>query len=347
MRIFLTGATGFIGQELVRAMRARAWDVTALVRDDTSSPSRWLSSHGVTLHRGDVTRPDGLAAAMRGVDVVLHNAGVYEYGADAALARRMRAVNVDGTATVLGAAVEAGVPRTVYVSTVWALGVHTGTQPADESKRHDGRFLTAYERSKHDAHQVALTMRARGLPLVIAIPNAVVGANDHSIFGYLLRLYLMGRLAPVAWGADAIFPAVDVRALAEGLCLAAERAPIGEDFLFCGAPQTTREIFGHWARHAGGSRHMVFLPRWLARPQMALMEPLLRAAGLPAFLSRETVDVGSSGLNYSAAKAHRMLGWPHPETGAMWDRIVAEERKLVESRRGFLERLRPQAVVPD
>lgn len=346
MRVLLTGATGFIGQALVRALRARGWDVTALVRRPDAAQAQWLKRQGCTLAVGDVTSESGLREAMTGADVVIHNAGVYELGASAAERERMDAVNVRGTELVLGAAHAAGVPRTVYVSTVWALGPSEAGTVADESHRHPGTFLSAYERSKVQAHEAALRWRARGLPLVIAMPNGVVGANDHSVFGHFLRLYLLGAMPPVAFSGDSVYTFVDVTALAEGIALAAERAEPGADYLFCGEPTTIRALFGLWARHPGGMQVRWWAPRWFMRPQMALMEPLLHAAKVSAFLSRETVDVSAAHLNYSSARARRELGWTHPAPEPMWDRIVVRERELMAQRQGFLARLRPQAVVP-
>ena len=351
MKVFLTGATGFIGQALVRALRRRSWNVRALVRDVNGAPARWLSEKSVQLVPGDVTQPEGLRQAVAGSDVVLHNAGVYEFGSDAALRARMEAVNVQGTANVLGAALEAGVARTVYVSTVWAMGA-SGLLPApaevkDETQRHSSVYLTPYERTKAEAHQVALALRDRGLPLVIGMPNAVSGANDHSIFGYLLRLYLLHAMPPLAWSASAVFSFVEVDALAEGLCLAAEKAPMGADYIFSGEPTTIRGLFGLWSRYPGGMKHLLWLPHWLARLVMLPLEPLQRAVGLPAFLSREAVEASRAHLDYTAAKARRELGWSHPAPDAMWESIVLRERELVARRRGFLGRLKPQAVIPD
>lgn len=346
MHVFLTGATGFIGQSLVRALRRREWPVDALVRDPDGAPARWLAAQGCRLVRGDVTRAEGLADAMRGAEVVIHNAGVYELGASRRERERMQAVNVQGTENVLGAALAADVARTVYVSTVWALGSSgtDATRAADETHRHDGRYRTAYERSKAEAHQVALRWRAGGLPLVIAMPNGVVGPNDHSVFGYFLRLYLMGLMPPAACGRDMVCALVDVEALAEGLCLAAEKAAVGQDYLFCGPPQSIGEMFAHWARHPGGMRPRLWLPRGLMRAQFALCEPLLRALGLPAFLSRDAVDCTRANLNYSAARARRELGWDHPGAEEMWDRIVREQRALMATRSGVRPRLRHLAV---
>jgi nucleoside-diphosphate-sugar epimerase len=349
MKVFLTGGTGFIGQAIVRAMRGRGWEVHALVRDVKSAPARWLAEKGSTLVTGDVTRLEGLADAMAGMDVVMHNAGVYELGADAAARERMQQVNVNGTDQVLGAALHAGAPRTVYVSSVVALGASSyAPEPAtvkDETHRPDGRYLTPYNRSKAEAHQVALAWRAKGLPLVIAMPNAVVGANDHSIFGSFLRMHLAGIMSPIAFGGDAMLTFVDVHALAEGLCLAAERAPIGEDYIFSGEPLTIGAMFELFERYPGGMKVRLQLPRWFMRPQMMLVEPLQRAVGLPAALSRDTVDQSRGHFNYSSAKAQRELGWTHPGVDEMWDRIIRHERELMADRRGFLNILRHQSVV--
>jgi dihydroflavonol-4-reductase len=351
MKVFLTGGTGFIGQAIVRTMCGRGWELHALLRDVKGAPARWLAEKGCTLVPGDVTRREGLVEAMAGMDLLMHNAGVYELGADAATRERMQQVNVNGTDHVLGAALQAGVPRTVYVSSVVALGASGyAPEPAtarDETHRPDGRYLTPYNRSKAEAHQVALAWRAKGLPLVIAMPNAVVGANDHSVFGYFLRMHLAGAMLPMAFGGDATLGFVDVNALAEGLCLAAEKAPIGEDYIFSGEPITIRAIFEHFARHPGGRKVRFWLPRWFMRPQMLLLEPLQRVVGLPAFMSRDTVDQSRGHFNYSSAKAHHDLGWTHPGVDEMWDRIIRRERELMAERRGFLNKLRHQSVVDD
>jgi dihydroflavonol-4-reductase len=351
VRIFLTGGTGFIGQALVRAMRRRGWTIDALVRDPQGAPALWLHAQGCTLVAGDVTDGTGLAQAMAGADVVLHNAGVYEFGASASQRLRMQQVNVYGTDAVLGAALAAGIARTVYVSTVWALGASgrppEPAWPKDETQRHQRGYLTAYEHSKSEAHQLALAWRAKGLPLIIAMPNAVVGANDHAVFGYFLRLHLLGAMPPFGFGDDTVMSMVQVDALAEGLCLAAEKAPIGEDYLFCGEPISIRALFELWSRYPGGMRPRIWLPRGLMRWQVALLEPLQRALGLPAFLSRDTVDASRAHLNYSAAKARRDLEWKHPAIGEMWEQIVRDERALMGQRSGFLNKLRHQPLVPD
>lgn len=349
MNVFLTGGTGFIGQALVGCIRRRGWPLKVLVRDTQSAAARWIATKGASLVRGDVTSRDGLATDITGTDVLIHNAGVYELGVNTAAVDRMNAVNVQGTDNILGAAYAAGVPRVVYVSTAWALGP-SGYPPEtsvakDENWHHDGRFMTAYDRSKTKAHEVALRWREKGLPLVTVMPNGVVGPNDHSIFGYFLRLVMLGGMPPLAWGGDTVFCPVEVQALAEGLCRATEIAPVGQDYLFCGPSVSVRELFALWGRKTGRRTPRWYLPRGFMRPQVALMEPIQRAMGLPAFLSRESVDVSRAHLHYSSAKVQRDLGWTHPDGDLMWDPIIHRERELMSARKGFLNKLRHQSVV--
>ena len=124
-----------------------------------------------------------------------------------------------------------------------------------------------------------------------------------------------------------------------------ETAPAGEDSLFCGPRHTLRELFDLSGRKTGKRVPRWYLPRWFLRPQMALMEPLQRMAGLPAFMSRDAVDATRAHLDYSSAKAQRELGWKHPDADSMWDPIIRRERELMAARQGFLNKLRHQPLV--
>ena len=349
MNVFLTGGTGFIGQALVARILTRGWSLKVLVRDPQALAARWIETQGATLVQGDVTRAAELTAALKQSDVLIHNAGVYELGANRATVARMNNVNVQGTDAMLSAAYVAGVPRVVYISSVWALGP-SGYAPSpsvakDETWNDDAPYVTAYQRSKAEAHKLALDWRRMGLPLITAMPNAVVGPNDHSIFGYFLRLMMLGGMSPMAWGADGVYSLVEVNALAEGLCLAAEKGAIGEDYLFCGPSTSMGELFSLWAQKTGRAAPRWYLPRGFMRPQMAMMEPIQRMMGLPAFLSRDTVDTSRAHLDYSSLKAQRELGWTHPDLESIWDPIIQKERELMAARNGVLNKLRHQPVV--
>src|SRR5215510_1384319 len=222
MRVLLTGGTGFIGQALARSIRNRGWQLAALVRRPDTMAARYLGTLGAALIPGDVTERESMRAAMPRADLMIHNAGVYAFGGDLGFRQRMRAANVAGTENTLGLALELRVPRSIYVSSTLATGA-TGIEPCDETYVRRAPCATEYERTKTDAHEIALRMRERGLQLIIACPNQVVGPNDHSVFGYLLRMYLLYLLPPLAWDPDTIQSHVHVRALAEGIALIAEK----------------------------------------------------------------------------------------------------------------------------
>jgi dihydroflavonol-4-reductase len=346
MRVFLTGGTGFIGQPLAKALLRRGWSLTALVRKPDSPPAQALGTMGAQLATGDVTERESMRAAMSGAEIVVHNAGQYEYGLDSAGKQRMHRVNVDGAENVLGLAHELGIPRTIHVSTIQAFG-ETGPQPRDETFTRQVPCRTTYEQSKTDAHEVARKYQQRGLPLIIVCPHAVIGANDHSPLGYLLRLYINRLMPPIGWSPNSIFCYVELHDLAEGIALAAEKGRIGETYFLCGEPRSLRETFNCWGKRPGALLPRVWLPAGLAALLLAPLEPLQRMLGLPAFLSRETVLGGATNWNYSSEKAKRALGWTHCSAEAMWFATIEREMQLLSRRKtqNLIQRLKPLETV--
>ena len=342
MRIFLTGGTGFIGQRLTKALVAQGWDVVALVRKPNAPQACALTQFGAQCVRGDVTDRGSMSVPMGDADVVIHNAGHYEFGLNAAGKRRMQAVNVGGTDNVLGLALALGVRRVIYVSTVLALG-DSGPRIRDETFERVSPCRTTYERTKTEAHAIAREYQRRGLPMVIICPNAVIGANDHSVFGYFLRLYVNRMMPPMAWCPKTMFSAVEVDDLARGITLAVDRARPGETYFFAGEPKSFREHFGIWAKKPGAFRVRVWLPPSLMRLAFWPLESLQRAAGLPAFMSRETVSAGATNLYYASEKAKQELGWTHRTAEEMWFKTVEGELELLQKRkkRDLVSRLNP------
>lgn len=346
MKVFLTGGTGFIGQPLTKSLLGRGWSVTALVRKPDSPQAQALGKMGAKLVTGDVTERESMRAAMSGAEIVVHNAGQYEYGMDSAGKQRMRAVNVDGTENVLSLAHELSVPRTIYVSTVQAFG-ETGPQLRDETFTRQVPCCTTYEQTKTDAHEVARQYQQRGLPLIIVCPHQVIGPNDHSPFGYFLRLYINRVMPPMGWSPNSTFCCVEVNDLAEGIALAAEKGRIGETYILCGEPQSFREILACWSKKPGAFSPRLWLPVGLAAALFAPLEPLQRMLGLPAFLSRETVRAAARMWNYSSEKAKRELGWKHCSAEALWFGTIDGELELLSRRKGqnLIQRLKPLEMV--
>ena len=346
MKVFLTGGTGFIGQPLTKVLLTRGWSVTALVRKPNTPQSQGLGKIGAQLSTGDVTERESMRTAMNGANIVVHNAGHYEYGVDQASKQRMHAINVTGTDNVLGLAHELGIPRTVYVSTVQAFG-ETGPQSRDETFKRQAPCRTTYEQSKTDAHRIALQHQENGLPLVIVCPHGVISANDHSTWGYFLRLYVNHIMPPTCWSPNAIHAPVYIDDLVEGIALAAEKGRIGETYFLSGEAQSIREHLNYWTKRPGAFKPLIWLPPGLAALCFAPLEPLHRMLGLPAFLSRETVAGASTNWYYSNDKAKRELGWTHCPAEAMWIATIDGELGLLSKRKGqnLVQRLRPLDTV--
>lgn len=332
MKVFLTGGTGFIGQRLVPALIRHGAQVTALVRRPNSLEAKRIEGFGAVLVQGDVTNKESMRLGMQGADVVIHNAGVYELGLDAAGIERMNAVNIRGTENTLGLALELGVPRSVYLSTTWAYGASSHESPRDETFPQTESFRTHYERTKKAAHRTALDLQKRGLPLIILCPNAVVGANDHSSFGYTLRMYLCNLLPPIAWTPEVKLSLVHVDDLCQGVVRAAQQAKLGETYFLGGQAHTRADMFKFWCNHAGGSKTRAWLPVNLLKAVFYPLEPLQRAIGLPAVFSRELVEAGRISLFDSSQKAVTDFAWTHRSAKAMWDDTIEEEKALLAAR---------------
>lgn len=328
MRVFLTGGTGFIGRRLARALLRRGWTVTALVRRPDSAEAQGLRADGAELAQGDVTERASMGAAMSGADIVVHNAGWYELGLTPEAGRRMREINIDGAANTLGLAVEIGVPRIVHVSSIVAYGDTAGTL-ADESFRRLSPPRSIYEFTKAAAHAIGARLQQRGAPLIMACPAQVIGPGDHSPFGYIVKFWTRGIFPPLFWTPEGTHSFVHVDDVAEGIALAAERGRPGEDYIFAAGTMRIRELIGLLSSTPGGMPVIGYLPPPFDAAAAGLIEPLLRAAGYPAFISREVVRATGVHFAFSGAKAVAELGWrPRPIEEAWRETLAAERAAL-------------------
>jgi nucleoside-diphosphate-sugar epimerase len=321
MKVFLTGGTGFIGGAVARLLRERGDEVVALVRDPARATA--LADLGVTLVPGSVSDAAAVAAGLVGADAAIHGAAVYEVGIPASQRPAMYDANVNGTRTVLAAALDAGTPKVVYVSTVAAFG-DTGGVVVDETHEHPGRYTSYYDETKHLAHQEARRQVAAGLPLVIVQPGAVYGPGDHSVVGGLIRKSAKGRAGPVAF-ADMGLNAVHRDDVADGILRALDRGRAGEAYVLGGEITTLGAILATAARVAGRHAPRLTMPTALVKavaPFGALLGPVL---GLPPNI-RELVST-SDGVTFWAKddKARAELGYaPRGLEQGLRDTLAAE-----------------------
>lgn len=163
MKVFVTGATGFVTSAVTRRLIARGDAVHALVRD----PARASRVPGAQLERGDLADEEALRRGMRGADAVVHGAAIYAVGISAAQRTEMFDANVRGAERVLSTAAALGVRRILHVSTIAVFG-NTRGAVVDERYERSGPFTSYYEETKFRAHEIARRLAERGAPIVIA-----------------------------------------------------------------------------------------------------------------------------------------------------------------------------------
>lgn len=304
MKYMVTGGTGFIGGRVVRRLRAAGHEVHALVRDPARAQD--LEALGVRVFRGDITDRASLRAPMAGTDGVFHLAAWYEIGTkDRA---RAREINVDGTRNVLETMRDLGIPRGVYTSSV-AVFSDTRGRMVDETYRHDGPWLTLYDRTKWQAHyEVAAPLVRDGLPLVIVQPGLVYGPGDTSIVHRTLLLYLRRRLPMMPRGTAYCFGYVDD--VARGHLLAMDRGRTGESYILGGPLHTFTEFFSTCEALCG-----VPAPRLQPQPGVVrVLAEVMRVLGvvvpLPESYRYESLRV-MAGVTYGGddSKARRELSY--------------------------------------
>lgn len=264
MKIFLTGGTGFIGRPLTKHLVDRGWEVTALVRNPESVQSKEVQSLGAHLVKGDITDIESMRDNMQSSDVVINNAGWYEFGIRKQDHEIMFKINVEGARNTLNLAIELGLPRIIHTSSILAFG-RTGEIIADESYKRQYPPLTYYEETKMKAHEIATELQKQGAAIIITCPARVIGPGDHSAIGYLVRMYVHHSLPPILWTPNGKLAHVFVDDVAEGIARCVEYGKIGEVYLLSNGNQTHREMIADWNNCEGGFKKTWFcLPNSIA-----------------------------------------------------------------------------------
>ena len=302
MRALVTGATGLVGNALTRRLHERGHSVRALVRDaEKAAPTL---PAGVTLHRGDVTVPASLREPMRDIEIAFHAAGMPEqWQRDDMIFDR---VNRQGTANVMAAALDAGVSRVVYTSTMDVFAAAPGgtlvETNIDPHPKH-----TAYERSKQAAEREADAARSRGLQVVFLNPSAVYGPSPVlGTFNALLRKLLDGAVPMLPPGG---MPVVYVDGVVDAHLAAAQRGGDGERYLLSDGFLSMQDIARETARITRLGKVPGNAPLWLLRLIAAVSVPLARQFNFTPLVSPGELTFLQWQPRVDASKAQRDLGF--------------------------------------
>lgn len=312
-RVFLTGATGFVGGHVLRALLDAGYEVRALAR------SAGVELEGAEPVRGDLERPGELVPALRGCRFLVHVAARYSF---APLERRaLRRVNVLGTVGLLEAARVAGVERVVVTSSSAAVGPAHAGRPATEADWEVDSGVSAYHRSKVEQERAAL---AAQLPVVRVLPTAPVGPGDRrpTPTGQLVLDFLRGRMVvrPPAGGLNL----VPVEHVARGHVLALERGRPGERYLLGGENVTLDQVWELLGLVCGRRVPRVRIPYGAALALAWADELRCRARpGARPAVPLEGVRMSRHLMHVDSAKAAAELGYDGGPVAPALERAVA------------------------
>lgn len=324
MRCFVTGASGFIGANLVHELNARGHEVRALLRPEADR--RGLAGADFEAVIGDVSDGSLLAKLMRGCDWCFHVAASYhlwlrDY-------RPMYAANVQGTRNVIEAACSAGCTRIVYTSTVGCIGLppqqHGKVIPSDETVLAcEEQMSNHYKRSKWQAEQVALELARKGVPVVIVNPSAPVGPRDTkpTPTGKVIVDFLNRKMPAYL---DTGLNWVHVRDVAVGHILAAEKGIPGQRYILGHAEGnwTMKETLAILAELTGLPAPRMKIPYSVALTAAYLNEAVARVTGNPPTAPLAGVRMARYKMFFNPVKAIRELGLPQtPPRQALADAI--------------------------
>ena len=305
MRIFLTGASGYIGKVLARRFAADGHEVRCLVR--STSATGTLERLGVDLFTGDITERVSMREGMSGADWVVHAAA--ELDLDAA-ADRMQSVNALGSENVASLAYKLGIGRFLSVSSI----AYFGGSPADGSPATEEtppRFPlpTRYSATKHAGERAIRTWAEEGLRVNTVYPSLVYGppAKREGV-NSVMRALLAKRL-PVMTGLDRISTWIFIDDLVEGIVRVMERAPVGEAYLMAGERATLREVMEKVCALGGVEPPRWKIPLGLARIGIGATQILERMGIGRARFTQERVNSLASHWHFDDSKARRDLDW--------------------------------------
>lgn len=306
MRIFLTGATGFLGSHVARVLAERGADLRLLVRQTSNLKN--LEGLKAETATGDLRDPVSLEKAMSGCDTVFHVAADYRLWLRDP--NEMYRSNVEGTRAILEAARKNGVKNVVYTSSVATVGFTGNGQPADEESPVSlATMIGHYKRSKFMAEQIALEAGRSGMRVITVNPTTPVGERDikPTPTGRIVVDFLKRKFpAYVETGLNL----VDVRKCAEGHVAALEKGRAGERYILGGENLTLKQILDKLGAISGLPSPTVKLPYFVAYLAGAVDEIFNgRILGREPRATIETVRMGKKKMFASSDKAERELGW--------------------------------------
>lgn len=312
----VTGATGHLGANLVRRLLEQGEEVRVLVRRE----SRALEGLEIERVKGDIRDRESLKKAFKGADRVYHLAAMISIVGDPD--GQVRAVNVGGSEAVARVALESGVSRLIYCSSIHAFNMRDHSHPIDENSARVNDtpgMANAYDRSKSAAELKVRAIVKEGLDAVIVHPTGVIGPWDFapSRMGKIfLNLYRRSMPALIDGG----FDFVDVRDVVHGMIAAADKGRTNESYILSGQYQAIAEVARIAGAVTGVGAPRFEVPMWIAKLAAPLMQSVAKVSNSEPLYTSESLEALRANPQIDHAKASRELGYhPRPIRESIFD----------------------------
>ncbi len=301
-RAFVTGATGFVGLNLVQDLMAKGWDVTALHR--ANSDLSLLSRFNATRVTGTLTDAAQVQNAIPAdTDTIFHVAG------NTNMWRQRNAEqtrdNIDGTTNIVEAAIKHGVRRLIVTSSISAYGPVTGVV-TEKTPSLAANSWVNYERTKYAAQEIARAATSRGLEVVIMQPGAIIGPYDIGTWSRLFPLVRDGKLPGVP---DAHLSFTHVREVTAAHIAAADQGENGGSYLLAGTAGTMLELIQNIALLLGKTPPQKATPAWLLKGVARIADFASNFTHKPPVITPEMASGLGGNMTVDCTKAKTQLGY--------------------------------------
>jgi len=310
MKAFVTGSTGLLGNNLVRHLVERGYEVKAMARNLDKAETLLGDVPNVTFVQGDMENIDGFAAEMADCDVLFHTAAYFrEYFGKGDHWTKLEAINVSGTIKLLEAAEQQGVKKVIYTSSSGVIGKTPDGSPGDESTAPDDEIMkNLYFRSKAIAEEaIAQFLKTHDLPVVLILPAAIFGPGDAAptSAGQMVIDFLNQDLPAIPPGG---FCVVDVRDVAKGMVDAVEHGKRGERYIISDRYYSLAEIMSIISEISGIAAPGMRLTPFMAMNYARVSEWIARITGSEPQVTVNAVRTLTTRRDVMMDKAKRELG---------------------------------------
>lgn len=328
MKCFVTGATGHIGNVLVRELHDHHYDVTSLVLPNDNY--KMIEPYSSIVF-GNILDADQMRELIQGYDLVFHLAGMVEIGTGRK--KKLMQVNVEGSKNVANACVVNKIPRLIYTSSVHAIPeLPKGVTQTEVTEFDPKKIRGLYGKSKAIATDYILGRKDSGTEIIVVHPSGVIGPYDYQLsnVSQMFVDFLMGRLTAYLKGG---YNFVDVRDVARGIRLAAEKGRNGECYILSGQEITVKELLDAIAIETGRKKIKTKLAYWFILAMSYFAEVFYKLAGRKPLFTHYSIVVLNSNFAFSNEKAKTELGYSFRDLRhSIHDTVKFAQENFVEIR---------------